>query len=130
MDMTFFYAALALMLIIIVREILKNKYNIDMDKIDVSKLKQKLMREKLSPVLNDKHVIKKSTGNKNVILVDAGANKATVMATLRQITGIDYNSAKNIVESIPTVVMSNVSEKEAVMNKKALEYVGATVEIK
>lgn len=130
MDMTFLCAAFALMLIIIVREILRNKYNIDMDKIDVSKLKLFVKRGKMAPSPNAKHVIRKSTGNKSVILVDAGANKATVMATLRQITGIDYNSAKNIIESIPSVVMSNVSEKEADMNKKALEYVGATVEIK
>ena len=130
MDMTFLCAALALMLIIIVRDILRKKYNIDMDKIDVTKLKQFGKGEKMTPSPNAKHVIQKSTGNKSVILVDAGANKATVMATLRQITGIDYNSAKNLVESIPAVVMSNVSEKEADMNKKALEYVGATVEIK
>ena len=110
MDMRFLYAAIAIMLIVFAREFLRRKFNIDMDNI--------------------KDAVVKSTGNKSLVLVDCGSNKATVMATLRQITGLDYVAAKNIVESTPAVFMSNVSDKEADMNKKALEYVGATVEIK
>lgn len=123
MDMRFLYAAFAIMLIVIVREVLRKKFNIDMDNINLNKLKSVFNA-------NNKDAIVKSTGTKSLILVDCGANKATVMATLRQITGLDYTAAKNIVESTPAVFMSNVSEKEADMNKKALEYVGATVEIK
>lgn len=130
MDMFFLYAALVLMLIIVVREFLRKKYNIDMDKIDITKLSKNKQKQKMPLNPSSKHVIKKTTGDKSLVLIDAGANKATVMATLRQITGMDYTSAKNIVESIPAVIMQNVSEKEADMNKKALEYVGATVEIK
>lgn len=130
MDLFFLYAAIVLMLIIIIADFLKRKYNIDMDNIDISKLKKSSNKNlKMAPKPNEKHVIKKSTGDKKLVLVDVGANKATVMATLRQITGIDYSSAKNIVDSVPSVVMENVSEKEADMNKKALEYVGAKVEI-
>ena len=130
MDLTFLYAALALMLIIIGREILKNRFNIDMDKIDISKLKNLKSKLNVSAKPNTNHVIKKSTGVKSLVLVDVGANKATVMATLRQITGMDYNSAKSIVNSTPAVFMSNVSDKEADLNKKALEFVGARVEVK
>lgn len=123
MDMRFLYAAIAIMLIVFAREILRRKFNIDMDNININKLKSAFKD-------NTKDAVVKSTGNKSLVLVDCGSNKATVMATLRQITGLDYVAAKNIVESTPAVFMSNVSDKEADMNKKALEYVGATVEIK
>lgn len=127
MDMTYFYAAIAFMLIIIVREFLKKKYNFDIDKINVRHLKSGLKNE-ISKY--GAHIIKKNTGDKSLVLVDAGTNKATVMATLRQLTGFDYNTAKNIVETAPSKFMVNISEKEADMNKKALEFVGAKVEIK
>lgn len=123
MDMRFLYAAIAIMLIVFAREFLRRKFNIDMDNININKLKSAFKD-------NTKDAVVKSTGTKSLVLVDCGANKATVMATLRQITGLDYVAAKNIVESTPAVFMSNVSDKEADMNKKALEYVGATVEIK
>lgn len=124
MDMNFLYAGIAIMLIIILRDVLKKRYGFDMDSIDVTKY-----AAKLKPV-NKSSVIEKSTGGKKLILIDAGANKATVMATIRQITGIDYNSAKSIVNTTPSEVLSNVSEKEADLTKKALEFVGATLEIK
>ncbi len=123
MDMRFLYAALAIMLIIFAREFLRKKFNIDIDNININKLKSALKP-------NNKDAVIKTTGTKSLILVDCGVNKATVMATLRQLTGLDYAAAKNIVESAPAVFMSNISEKEADMNKKALEYVGAKVEIK
>lgn len=123
MDMRFLYAALAIMLIIFAREFLRKKFNIDIDNININKLKSALKP-------NNKDAIIKTTGTKSLVLVDCGVNKATVMATLRQLTGLDYAAAKNIVESAPAVFMSNISEKEADMNKKALEYVGAKVEIK
>ena len=123
MDMRFLYAALAIMLIIFAREFLRKKFNIDIDNININKLKYALKP-------NNKDAVIKTTGTKSLVLVDCGVNKATVMATLRQLTGLDYAAAKNIVESAPAVFMSNISEKEADMNKKALEYVGAKVEIK
>jgi ribosomal protein L7/L12 len=123
MDMRFLYAALAIMLIIFAREFLRKKFNIDIDNININKLKSALKP-------NNKDAVIKTTGTKSLVLVDCGVNKATVMATLRQLTGLDYAAAKNIVESAPAVFMSNISEKEADMNKKALEYVGAKVEIK
>lgn len=123
MDMRFLYAALAIMLIIFAREFLRKKFNIDIDNININKLKSALKP-------NNKDAVIKTTGTKSLVLVDCGVNKATVMATLRQLTGLDYAAAKNIVESAPAVFMSNISEKEADMNKKALEYVGVKVEIK
>ena len=121
-DMPFLYAAIALMVILIAREFLKRKFNFDMDNIDSTKLKAILASKK--------GAIKKSTGEKSLVLISAGENKATVMATLRQITGLDYYEAKKLVDSAPSVLMSNISEAEADLNKKALEFVGAKLEIK
>lgn len=121
-----FNAAIILMLIIIVREVLRKKYNIDMDKIDVKNLKNiKSQIRQANPT-----AISRGTGSKNIVLKDTGANKATVMATLRQITDMDYNTAKSLVENVPSTILTDVSEQEANLTKKALEFVGATVEIK
>ena len=42
----------------------------------------------------------------------------------------DYKEAKNVVESVPSTFMTNISDKEADLTKKALEFVGAKVEIR
>ena len=83
MDMRFLYAAIAVMLIVFAREFLRRKFNIDMDNININNLKS-VFKD------NTKDAVVKSTGNKSLVLVDCGSNKATVMATLRQITGLDY----------------------------------------
>ena len=110
------------MLIFIARDFLKKRFNFDMDNVDSTKLKMMFASKKGS--------IAKSTGAKSLVLINAGENKATVMATLRQITGIDYDTAKKLVDSAPSVLMTNISEQEAELNKKALEFVGAKLEIK
>lgn len=120
-DTTLLLCAIAMMIIIIVRDYLKKKYNIDMDKVVISK--NSIHVEK-APVIN------KGTGKNSLVLLDAGANKATVMATLRQITGLGYADAKKVIEFIPTTFMTSISDKEADLTKKALEFVGAKVEIK
>lgn len=119
-------AAIVLMLIFIVKEILQKKFGIDMDKIDVTNLKN--IKNQIKPV--QETTIVKNTGERTLILKDAGTNKATVMATLRQITGLDYNTAKNIVNSAPSTIMTKISDEEADLTRKALEYVGATIEVK
>ncbi len=107
-SMGFFYAAIALITI----GLICNAINyISKRKVDV-------------------YTITRNTGNKNLILTDSGKNKATVLATLRQITGINYENAKSIVDSAPLTFMTKVSEQEADLTQKALEFVGAKVEIK
>ena len=130
MDMPYVYAALAIMLIIFAREILRRRYGFDMDNVNMEKLKALFKGQKVALKKDEDFVIKRTSGDKSLVLSDAGVNKATVMATLRQITGIDYNSAKKIVESAPYTFMTNVSDKEADLTNKALEFVGAEVEIK
>ena len=102
-DTPFLYGAIAIMLIVIITDYLKRKYNIDLNNFDYAHYKQWFLD---------------------------GTNKATVMATLRQITGLDYKEAKNVVESVPSTFMTNISDKEADLTKKALEFVGAKVEIR
>lgn len=121
-DMKFLIAAIFIMLILIAREFLKRKFNFDMDNVDSTKLKMLFASKKGS--------ISKSTGAKSLVLINPGDNKATVMATLRQITGLNYEEAKNLVDSAPSVLIANISEQEAELNKKALEFVGAKLEIK
>ena len=124
--MTYLYAALFIMFVVLLREFLRKRYNFDMDNIDLNKIKN--LKSGLKK--NNEQQVRNATGDKSIVLIDTGANKATVMATLRQITGFDYNTAKSMVDTVPSVVMSNISEAEADMNKKALEFVGAKVEIK
>ncbi len=128
-NMSFLWGAIAIMLIIIMRSVLKKYFNIDMDKIDVVSVFNSIVSN-FSKKKSKICIITRDTGSKNLILASSGKNKATVLATLRQITGINYENAKNIVESTPAAFMRNVSEQEADMTQKALEFVGAKVEIK
>ena len=135
LDERFLYGAIALMLIIILNEyVFKKFFKFDMDKFDVLKFVKNLKRMWL--IYNKKFfgpkdfVIKKNTGKNSLALVDIGENKATVMATLRQITGITYDHAKWIAEAAPAIFITDISDEEADLTKKALEFVGAKVEIK
>ena len=133
LDERFLYAAIALMLIIIGRDLLKKYTKFDMDKFDVIKFVKNFKR--MCTVLFKKnfgdkdYIIKKNTGSRNLILADVGDNKATVMATLRQVTGISYDHAKWIADAAPAIFMTGLSDDEADMTKKALEFVGAKIEI-
>ena len=137
-DYRFLWAGIAIMLIIIVREILRKKCNFDMDSVDVKQASVKganIMKNFFKSLTLKKnsapYVISKNTGNNSLVMLDSGANKATVAATLRQITGIDLNCAKSIVNSsFPSTFMTNISQEEADLTKKALEFVGAKIEIK
>lgn len=134
LDERFLYAAIALMLIIILNEYILKKYlKFDMDKFDVLKFALNFKRycniyyKKFFGC--KKFIIEKNTGTKDLAIVDVGDNEAMLMATLRQITGITYDHSKWIVKAVPTVFMTHISNDEAEITKKALEYVGAKVEI-
>ena len=126
-NMTFLWGAIAIMLIVIISALLKKYYGIATDSIDCKSLFENL-KNKFSKK-NTKYVIKRNTGNKSLKMLTTGENKATVLATLRQITGIDYDSAKNIVDSVPSTFMTDISEQEADITKQALEFVGAKIEV-
>ncbi len=130
MNTFYLFAAIAIMLIVILRDILKKKYNIDMDNMKLADFKLFEIENNKAKKVESKLTIKKKTGNNSLILLDAGDNKVTVMATLRQITGLDYATAKDLVNSVPSTIMTGISDKEADLTKKALEFVGAKIEIK
>jgi large subunit ribosomal protein L7/L12 len=66
----------------------------------------------------------------NVILTSFGANKVSVIKTVRSLTGLGLKEAKDAVEGVPTTLKEAVSKAEAEAAKKELEEAGATVEIK
>jgi ribosomal protein L7/L12 len=128
MNTSFLYAAIIIMIIIIANDYIKKKYNINLDNIDLSNVENFAKTE--IGLNRNKFAVNKNTGKRNLVLINSGDNKATVMATLRQITGLDYNAAKILIETVPTTIMANISDREAILNKKALEFVGAKCEIR
>ncbi len=66
----------------------------------------------------------------DVILKDAGANKLKVVKAVKEITGLGLGEAKALVDGAPKEVKTGVSKEEAESIQKALEEVGAVVELK
>lgn len=66
----------------------------------------------------------------DVILTSAGANRVSVIKTVRELTGLGLKEAKELVEAAPKAVKEKVSKEEAEKAKEALTKAGATVEIK
>lgn len=65
-----------------------------------------------------------------VVLASAGANKINVIKEVRGITGLGLKESKELVESAPKTLKSDVPTAEAEELKKKLEAAGATVELK
>ncbi len=126
-DFDYLFLAVIVFLLFLVLFVARKVFKFNMDTFIVS-IFRKIFPEKKK--INNATVINKSTGSKSLVLLDAGANKATVVATLRQIMGIDLPTAQSMVDNAPTAILSNISDKEADINKAALEFVGAKLEIK
>jgi large subunit ribosomal protein L7/L12 len=65
-----------------------------------------------------------------VILAKAGDKKIEVIKEVRAITGLGLKEAKDLVEGAPKPLKEGVSKADAEKMKKALEAVGAGVELK
>ena len=65
-----------------------------------------------------------------VVLAKAGEKKIEVIKEVRAITGLGLKEAKDLVEGAPKTVKEGASKDEAEKIKKALEAVGAVVELK
>ncbi len=65
-----------------------------------------------------------------VNLVSAGDKKIEVIKEVRAATGLGLKEAKDLVEGAPKTVKEGASKEEADKIKKALEAVGAKVEVK
>ena len=65
-----------------------------------------------------------------VNLLEAGANKVSVIKAVREITGLGLKEAKDLVDGAPKEVKTGVTKDEADSLKKQLEEAGAVVEVK
>ena len=65
-----------------------------------------------------------------VMLLEAGANKVSVIKAVREITGLGLKEAKDVVDGAPKAVKEGVSKADAEAAKKKLEEAGAKVELK
>lgn len=66
----------------------------------------------------------------NVILLEAGANKVSVIKAVREITGLGLKEAKDVVDGAPKAVKEAMSKADAEAAKKKLEDAGAKAELK
>ena len=66
----------------------------------------------------------------NVVLLEAGANKVSVIKVVRELTGLGLKEAKDLVDGAPKNVKEAVPKADAEAAKKKLEEAGAKAEIK
>lgn len=66
----------------------------------------------------------------NVVLLEAGANKVSVIKAVREITGLGLKEAKDLVDGAPKVVKEALPKADAEAAKKKLEEAGAKAELK
>ena len=66
----------------------------------------------------------------NVVLLEAGANKVSVIKAVREITGLGLKEAKDLVDGAPKNVKEGIAKADADAAKKKLEDAGAKVELK
>ena len=65
-----------------------------------------------------------------VMLLEAGANKVSVIKAVRELTGLGLKEAKDVVDGAPKAVKEGISKADAEAAKKKLEDAGAKVELK
>jgi len=66
----------------------------------------------------------------NVVLLEAGANKVSVIKAVRELTGLGLKEAKDLVDGAPKPVKEAIPKADAEAAKKKLEEAGAKVELK
>jgi large subunit ribosomal protein L7/L12 len=66
----------------------------------------------------------------NVVLLDAGAQKVSVIKAVRELTGLGLKEAKDLVDGAPKNVKEAVSKADAEAALKKLVEAGAKAEIK
>jgi len=65
-----------------------------------------------------------------VNLLEAGANKVSVIKAVREITGLGLKEAKDLVDGAPKPIKEGIDKKTAEEAKKKLEEAGAKAELK
>ena len=66
----------------------------------------------------------------NVVLLEAGANKVSVIKAVREITGLGLKEAKDLVDGAPKNVKEGIAKADAEAAMKKLADAGAKVELK
>ncbi len=66
----------------------------------------------------------------NVMLLEAGANKVSVIKAVRELTGLGLKEAKDLVDGAPKAVKEAVAKADAEAALKKLVEAGAKAEIK
>ena len=66
----------------------------------------------------------------DVVLLEAGANKVSVIKVVRELTSLGLKEAKDLVDGAPKAVKEAAPKADAEAAKKKLEEAGAKVEIK
>ena len=66
----------------------------------------------------------------DVILTAAGAKKLNVIKVVKESLGLGLKDAKDLVDGAPKTLKEGATKEDAEALKKALEEVGATVELK
>jgi large subunit ribosomal protein L7/L12 len=66
----------------------------------------------------------------NVVLLEAGAQKVSVIKAVREITGLGLKEAKDLVDGAPKNIKEGVSKADAEAAMKKLVDAGAKVELK
>jgi large subunit ribosomal protein L7/L12 len=66
----------------------------------------------------------------NVVLVEAGANKVSVIKAVREITGLGLKEAKDLVDGAPKNVKEGIAKADADAAVKKLVEAGAKAELK
>ena len=66
----------------------------------------------------------------NVMLLEAGANKVSVIKAVREITGLGLKEAKDLVDGAPKAVKEGIAKADADAALKKLVEAGAKAELK
>ena len=66
----------------------------------------------------------------NLMLMEVGANKVSVIKAVREITGLGLKEAKDLVDGAPKAVKEAIPKADAEAGKKKLEDAGAKAELK
>jgi large subunit ribosomal protein L7/L12 len=66
----------------------------------------------------------------NVMLLEAGANKVSVIKAVREITGLGLKEAKDLVDGAPKAVKEGIAKADAEAAMKKLVEAGAKAELK
>ena len=66
----------------------------------------------------------------DVVLLEAGANKVSVIKVVKELTGLGLKEAKEMVDGAPKTLKEAISKDDAEALKAKLEEAGAKVEVK